>query len=186
MYKQVDKLASVVATKMVFTPNKTMAYDASQRSARASRSHSRRRFLTFFAGAGAAIASLSIWPAAAAGLVRRSFEPDTLEAALQKLGIANAQPSAAIQMLLPDVAEDGAAVQMSLATTLPARRAIVLVRKNRIPLVAEFEFPAGTLPFVATRIKMAEDSEVLALVEADGVWHSARRHVKVTLGGCGG
>jgi sulfur-oxidizing protein SoxY len=87
---------------------------------------------------------------------------------------------------LPDVAEDGSAVQMSLSTTLAARRALILVRKNRIPLVAEFEFPPGTLPFIATRIKMAEDSEVLALVEAEGRWYSTRREVKVTQGGCGG
>ncbi len=163
-----------------------MAYDVYRRTPEASGTPSRRRFIAFLVGAGAAIASLSNWPAAAVGLVRRSFEPDTLDSALQKLGVTSAQPSAAIQLLLPDVAEDGAAVQLSLTTTLPARRALVLVRKNRIPLVAEFEFPDGTLAFVATRIKMAEDSEVLALVEADGAWYSASRLVKVTLGGCGG
>jgi len=135
--------------------------------------------------AGAAV-GLVTWPAAAQALIRRSFEPDSLEATLQKLGIAAAEPSNAIQLLLPDVAEDGAAVQMSLSTTLAARRALVLVRRNRIPLVAEFEFAPGTVPFVATRIKMAEDSEVLALFEADGRWFSASRQVKVTLGGCGG
>lgn len=132
------------------------------------------------------MAIMSSWPTLAAGWVRRNFEPDSLEAALQRLGAAQAGPSTAIQLQLPDVAEDGAAVQMSLTTSLPARRALVLVRKNRIPLVAEFEFPPGALPFVATRIKLAEDSEVLALVEADGRWFSASRQVKVTLGGCGG
>jgi len=129
---------------------------------------------------------MASWPALAAGWVRRSFEPDSLETALQKLGVSGAEPSGAIQLLLPDVAEDGAAVQMSLTTSLPGRRALILVRKNRIPLVAEFEFPPGAVPFIATRIKMAEDSEVLALVEAEGRWHSASRQVRVTLGGCGG
>jgi sulfur-oxidizing protein SoxY len=128
---------------------------------------------------------LPVW-SAAASLARRNFEPDSLESALERIGAASASPSADIQLLLPDVAEDGAAVQMSLSTTLPAERALIFVRNNRIPLVAEFEFSPGTLPFVATRIKMAEDSEVLALVEAGGRWHSARRQVKVTLGGCGG
>jgi sulfur-oxidizing protein SoxY len=145
----------------------------------------RRGALRLLAGLAGLLCGLPAWPAAT-GIARRSFEPDSLESALQKIGATGASPSAEIQLQLPDVAEDGAAVQMSLTTTLPATRALVLVRKNRIPLVAEFGFPPGVLPFVATRIKMAEDSEVLALVEAGGRWYSASRQVKVTLGGCGG
>lgn len=146
----------------------------------------RRRLLhALVSGVGLFGAALA-WPTAAASLVRRSFAPDPLDKVLADLGASGAMPSADINLQLPDVAEDGTAVQMSLATTLPAARALVLVRRNRIPLVAEFEFPAGTLPFVATRIKMAEDSEVLALVEANGRWYSASRQVKVVLGGCGG
>lgn len=133
-----------------------------------------------------ALAAMRVVPVWAVTSMRRAFLPETLDKVLADLGAAGAAPSAAITLLTPDVAEDGTAVQLSLATTLPAQRALVLVRKNRIPLVAEFEFPAGTLPFVATRIKMAEDSEVLALVQAEGRWHSASRQVKVTVGGCGG
>lgn len=115
-----------------------------------------------------------------------AFAAESLEATLDRLGISDVSASPAIDLQLPDVAEDGAAVQMRLSTTLRARRALLLVRRNRIPLVAEFEFVPGTLPFVATRIKMAEDSDVVALVEADGRWYSATRFVRVTLGGCGG
>lgn len=143
----------------------------------------------FLQGLCLALASLAGgWSVAvrAGGFVRRAFLPEPLDKVLADLGATGAEPSSAITLLLPDVAEDGTAVQMSLATTLPARRAVVLVRKNRIPLVAEFEFAADTLPFVATRIKMAEDSEVLALVEAGGRWFVASRQVKVTVGGCGG
>jgi len=137
--------------------------------------------------AAAGVASVAGWPAAAAGFVRRSFTPEPLERTLAALGATHAMPSSAITLLLPDVAEDGAAVQMSLTTTLPAVRASLLVRRNRIPLVADIEFPPGTLPFVEARIKMAEDSEVLALIETeDGRWYSAARQVKVILGGCGG
>jgi len=145
----------------------------------------RRAALQFLAAAAGLACGLPAWSAAATSR-RRGFEAEALEAVLQRVGAAAATPSAAIQLQLPDVAEDGAAVQMSLNTTLPATRALILVRKNRTPLVAEFDFPPGALPFVATRIKMAEDSEVLALVEADGRWYAARREVKVTLGGCGG
>lgn len=151
----------------------------------AATSASRRRALQIVATLAGAIGAA--WASAAlAGLPRRSFVPEPFDVALRKLGVTAAEPSSAIELLLPDVAEDGAAVQMSLSTTLAARRALLLVRRNRIPLVAEFAFPPGALPFVATRIKLAEDSEVLALVEADGRWYSASRQVKVTLGGCGG
>ncbi len=163
-----------------------MGYIQKKHPANSLVSVSRRRVLQLLAGAGGLMALMSSWPAMAAVWVRRSFDAESLESALHKLGAATATPSTDIQFMLPDVAEDGAAVQMSLSTSLPARRALVLVRKNRIPLVAEFEFAPGVLPFVATRIKMAEDSEVLALVEADGRWFSASRQVKVTLGGCGG
>lgn len=147
---------------------------------------SRRRLLGAALAAGAAVAAGLTARPVAAGFARHGFVPDALEKVLDDLGAAGAAPSAAINLQLPDVAEDGTAVQMSLATTLPAARALVLVRRNRIPLVAEFEFPPGALPFVATRIKMAEDSEVLALVQAEGRWYSAGRQVKVTVGGCGG
>jgi len=133
-----------------------------------------------------ALASSGALATQAGLMLRRAFLPEALDKVLADIGAADAEPSSAITLRLPDVAEDGTAVQMSLATTLPAQRAVVLVRKNRIPLVAEFEFAPGTLPFVATRIKMAEDSEVLALVQANGRWFAASRMVKVTLGGCGG
>jgi len=137
--------------------------------------------------AAAGVASVAGWPATAAGFVRRSFTPEPLERTLAALGASGATPSPAISLLLPDVAEDGAAVQMSLTTTLAAVRALVLVRRNRIPLVADIEFPPGTVPFFEARIKMAEDSEVMALIETeDGRWYSAAKQVKVILGGCGG
>ena len=39
---------------------------------------------------------------------------------------------------------------------------------------------------VATRVKMAKTSKVLALVESGGKVYSAAKEVKVTVGGCGG
>jgi predicted secreted protein len=53
-------------------------------------------------------------------------------------------------------------------------------------LAAQFFIPAGTEPFVTTRIKMGQTSNVYALVKADGKWSMAVKEVKVTLGGCGG
>ena len=150
-----------------------------------SRRISRRQALALLGGLIGLARGLPV-RAAAATQAPPAFAAETLDSALQRIGATGATPSTAVQLQLPDVAEDGSAVQMSLSTTLAARRALILVRKNRIPLVAEVEFTPGTLPFIATRIKMAEDSEVLALVEAEGRWYSTRREVKVTQGGCGG
>jgi sulfur-oxidizing protein SoxY len=43
-----------------------------------------------------------------------------------------------------------------------------------------------TEPFVASRVKMGQTSNVHALVKADGKWFVSTKEVKVTLGGCGG
>jgi len=49
-----------------------------------------------------------------------------------------------------------------------------------------FYFPEGAEPFVSTRVKMAQTSNVLALVKVEQKWYFTSKEVKVTLGGCGG
>jgi len=71
-------------------------------------------------------------------------------------------------------------------TTLKAQQMAILVDKNPSALAAQFFIPAGTEPFVTTRIKMGQTSNVYALVKADNKWSVAVKEVKVTLGGCGG
>jgi sulfur-oxidizing protein SoxY len=45
----------------------------------------------------------------------------------------------------------------------------------------------GVGGYVSTRVKMGKTSEVLAVVQTnDGKVYSAKKSVKVTLGGCGG
>jgi sulfur-oxidizing protein SoxY len=53
-------------------------------------------------------------------------------------------------------------------------------------LAAVFDIPAGTDPSISTRVKMAQSSNIVALVKADGKYFYAAKEVKVTLGGCGG
>jgi len=62
----------------------------------------------------------------------------------------------------------------------------ILVEKNPNMLAAVFDIPAGTDPSVTTRIKMAQSSNVYALVKADNKYFVAHKEIKVTLGGCGG
>ena len=89
-------------------------------------------------------------------------------------------------MVAPDIAENGAVVPVGINTTLKAQQMAILVEKNPSALAAQFFIPSGTEPFMTTRIKMGQTSNVYALVKADGKWYMSSKEVKVTLGGCGG
>ena len=78
-------------------------------------------------------------------------------------------------------------VPISVSADLPGVTTIsILVSENPNALAASYQIPAGTVPSVANRLKMAKTSDVIAIVEADGKLYSATKEVKVTVGGCGG
>jgi sulfur-oxidizing protein SoxY len=84
------------------------------------------------------------------------------------------------------MAENGAIVQIEVESHIPNTEAIsIMVDKNPTPLIANFVFSNGALPAIITRIKMAETSELKAIVKADGKYYSVGRKVEVALGGCG-
>ena len=87
----------------------------------------------------------------------------------------------------PDIAENGAVVPVSVVSALPKTESIaILIEKNPNMLAAVFDIPQGTDPSITTRVKMAQTSNVYALVKADGKYYMASKEIKVTLGGCGG
>jgi sulfur-oxidizing protein SoxY len=114
-----------------------------------------------------------------------SFDATSIPDALSKAGALSATPEQ-IVLTAPEVAEDGTLVPVSVESLLPGTRAIYLVVDvNPDPLAARFSLPAGTDPFVATRIKMAADGTVYAVVsDAQGRIHVTSRQMKVTVGGC--
>ena len=98
-----------------------------------------------------------------------------------------AEPSDKVKLDAPEIAENGAVVPVSVSTTLSDVTSIAfLVSENPNALIASYRIPAGTLPVVANRIKMAKTSNVTVVVEAGGRLYSATKEVKVTVGGCGG
>lgn len=132
---------------------------------------------------------------AAIGLIRsgtawaerdnRAFEAKTIDEALDALGVALTENSAAIQLAAPETAENGAFVPITVTSSLPRTEQIsILVDKNPTMLVANFILPEGTEGFITTRIKMAQTAMVIVLVKADGNFYRAAREVKVVLGGC--
>ena len=139
---------------------------------------------------GVALAALAALPRTllAAMWPEEAFAATEADAAMSTLfGTNQATASDQITLKVPEIAENGAVVPVTISTTLADVESIsIVVKNNPRPLVASFEIPAGTLPDVSSRIKMGETSDVTAVVKtADGLY-STSRLVKVTIGGCGG
>jgi len=117
---------------------------------------------------------------------KAAFEGKSLDDVFKILGAGSPDKSGAITLNAPDIAENGAVVPVGMTTTLKAEQMVILVEKNPSSLAAQFFIPAGTEPFITTRIKMGQTSNIYALVKADGKWLMTVKEVKVTLGGCGG
>jgi sulfur-oxidizing protein SoxY len=130
------------------------------------------------------------WPAFAAAndkYPEEAFKQKSDTDAIKALYGKTAEASDKIKLDAPEIAENGAVVPVSVTTTLADVSSIsFLVTENPVVLVASYKIPAGTVPSVANRIKMAKTSKVIVLVEAGGKLYSADKEVKVTVGGCGG
>lgn len=123
---------------------------------------------------------LAAWP-------KDAFEAEGMQAAMKGLfGDALTEPSEDISIKAPDIAENGAVVPVTIETGLDADSISILVEKNNTPLTSQWNLADNTKGFVSTRIKMGETSNVVAVVESGGKQYSARKEVKVTIGGCGG
>jgi sulfur-oxidizing protein SoxY len=117
-----------------------------------------------------------------------AFDAKDAAGALKGLGAATVTESKDIVLKAPDIAENGAVVQVEVVSNIPNTLSIaVMSLKNPQPLAAAFEFSNGALPELQVRVRLAETTQVKALVKtADGKFYSAQKEVKVTVGGCGG
>ena len=118
---------------------------------------------------------------------KAAFETKSMNDTIKAFGGAAATESKDIVITSPDIAENGAVVPFTIASKIPKTEQVaLLVEKNPNTLAATFSIPDGTEPWVNTRVKMGQTSNVIALVKADGKFYYAAKEVKVTLGGCGG
>jgi len=150
----------------------------------------RRVFLkgSLAAGTLGAVAGLLTPGAVLAAWNKNAFTAKSIDEAIAATG-GNpvTTPSKDITIKAPDIAENGAVVPVSVVTKMKGVDSItLLVEKNATPLSAVFHLPKGTLPDVSTRVKMGKTGDVIAVVKANGKLFSARKGVKVTIGGCGG
>lgn len=144
----------------------------------------RRSFLQLLLGV---TATLLLAPASALAALwnKAAFESSTLSGALQGLQIPRETASADIEIIAPDRAENGAVVQVEVRSRIPNTEAIaILAEKNPTPLIANFMFSNGAEPFVITRIKMAETSDIQAIVKVGDQYFKASKRVEVLENGC--
>ena len=126
-------------------------------------------------------AVLAAWP-------KSAFEAKSVTDAIKALaGSDSTANSSDVAIEAPDIAENGAVVSVTVKSKLPKTEQIsVLVPENTTPLCASYLMTEDTESFITGRIKMRKTSDVIALVKADGKLLTAKKPVKVTLGGCGG
>ena len=92
-----------------------------------------------------------------------------------------------IDIKAPEIAENGAVVPVTVSTELPNVKSIsIIVDNNPSPLTSSFEINQQLSPYVSTRVKMAQTSNITAIVASEKGYFSASRTIKVTIGGCGG
>jgi len=92
-----------------------------------------------------------------------------------------------VKLKVPKIAENGGAVPVSVKTDMENVESIsIFVKDNPQPLTATMKIPAGTIPNISTRIRLAQTSTVTAVIKAGGKLYSKSQEVKVTIGGCGG
>ncbi|MGR9013480.1 MAG: thiosulfate oxidation carrier protein SoxY [Gammaproteobacteria bacterium] len=125
-------------------------------------------------------------PEANAKLLSNTILPNTLQQTVKRLfKDQEIIASNKIDIQLPKIAVNGAAVPITVTSSLKDVESIaILVEKNPTPLAAKFEFSPDLDPFVSTRLKIAESSAVMVIMETSEGFYSARARVIVTLGGC--
>ena len=144
----------------------------------------RRRFLASLLAIGA----MALAPLQLLARNKAAFGADKVDAALQALvGDKPLVKSADIVLKVPDIAENGAVVPVTVTTTIAdVQRISLLVDENPNPLSASFRLLPGSVADISTRVKMGASSDVRAIVETQTTAFYTSKNVKVTIGGCGG
>jgi sulfur-oxidizing protein SoxY len=135
-----------------------------------------------------AISALALLPIKAFAAIWNTpaFQATKLQEAMAALQISNVSLSSDIQIIAPDKAENGAVVQIEVTSRIANTESIaIFVENNPTALIANFVFSEGADGFVVTRIKMAETSDVQALIKSGNRYFSAKKRVEVLENGCG-
>lgn len=152
----------------------------------------RRKFLKkslSFGTCSVAVAGGLLMPdSASAEWSAENFAPSILEETLKSLfQDSKITETDKIDIKIPKIAENGAIVPITVTSRLDGVENIaILVEKNPVPLAARFDLSPALDPFVSARLKLAESSDVIVIVQAGNSLYSTRKMVRVIIGGCGG
>jgi sulfur-oxidizing protein SoxY len=119
---------------------------------------------------------------------------DAVVAEIAKFSGGKAAEKGMIRIDLPEIAENGNAVPISIAVESPmtaddyVTELVVVADGNPWPVVAKFHFtPLSGRAEAATRIRLASSQNVIAVAKtSDGRLFTSQREIKITIGGCGG
>lgn len=119
---------------------------------------------------------------------QNAFSARNANDALKAYGAAAAIESRDITIIAPEIAENGAKVEVEITSNLANTRSLALFAdKNPMPLCAALDLSGNALPYSKIQIKLAESTKIRVVAKtSDGEYHVAFREIKVTLGGCGG
>lgn len=142
-------------------------------------------------------AALALGLGTAAGLAaaeRAHPTPSEADEAIAKFTGGKHPEDGRIAIDLPEIAENGTAVPLTVTVESPMTASdritdvLVVADGNPNPRVATFQFtPMSGRAEVATRIRLNATEHVIVVARTgDGRFYTARKEVKVTIGGCGG
>jgi sulfur-oxidizing protein SoxY len=145
-----------------------------------------RRDVLSLAIGGAALSLLGVQDAMAT--------PDQVSAEIKKLIGDKTLADGKIKIELPSIAENGLVVPLSFEVESPmtdkdyVKAVHIFAEGNPLPQVASFRFsPLSPKAAANIRIRLAQSQNIVAVAElSNGTFYTARREVKVTIGGCGG
>ena len=148
---------------------------------------SRRSFVRhgFYTAALAALSNSLILKIVAAKWPAAVFDKTQYKESLESLIGVQEVLEDHITVDAPEIAENGATVPVKILTDLDNVEWIsIFGDKNPRPWISRYYFHGRVKPFVSTRIKLRETSNVIAIVKADSKLYSGKSMVKVTAGGC--
>ncbi len=126
--------------------------------------------------------------------VRPAFAANDHQQIIDKFTGGKAAKEGKVGIDLPEIAENGNTVPLTLSVESPmtkddyVKRVVVVADGNPRASVATFHFsPASGVAEASTRMRLAKTQNVVAVAEmSDGSFYMAKKQVKVTIGGCGG
>lgn len=139
---------------------------------------------------------LAMLAAAAAVIAPHTSLADVkaVEAELKKLYGDKTMAEGRIRLDVPQIAENGLVVPISVEVESPmtdadhVKAVHVFADGNPLPGVVTFRFtPLAGKAMASTRMRLAQTQNIVCVAEmSDGKLFTAKAEVKVTIGGCGG